>query len=372
MGSQLIDDARNRGITLDLGNARNLEAIDRYGWAVVMVAPKANESFPTFAYTIGLSALAGSELIIVGLDPFVAARILNSIAKNTAEGGSLQSGPLADVLEGDYVVDLRPVDSSRYEEYLGRLLWFHDNFGREPLRVMQVVWPDKQGRYPDESEVSEDDRRSQLQPLLDQPVDPEALGIATNASESRDRAPVDWATFRPTRTTRSYVGYGLLLIGSLVAGIGVMAIANAIVPTGGAPPTPSLRAIVLVLAVLPSIAVAFIARRPRSRLARLLAGPAVEISTNTNGMRVRREGFEQFVKWSEVEELGPGAFPWVSSRLTFAGHEGVVDLAVGADDPLSDDLGNRTTLTRLVVANGRGEFTSTGLWKSGVRRRTSS
>jgi hypothetical protein len=169
VAGQLVEEARSRGITLDLGNARNLEAIDRYGWAVVMVAPKPDESFPAFAYTIGLSALAGSELIMVGLDPFVAARILNSIAKNAAEGGSLQSGPLADVLEGDYVVDLRPVDSSRYEEYLGRLLWFHDKFGRGRLRVMQVVWPDKHGRYPDEYEVTADDRRPELQPLLDRP-----------------------------------------------------------------------------------------------------------------------------------------------------------------------------------------------------------
>jgi hypothetical protein len=166
---QLIDEARNRGIALDDVNTRNLEAIDRDGWAVVMVAPSEDESFPAFAYTIGLSARAGSELIMVGLDPFVAARILNSIAEDAASGASLRPGPLPDVLEGDYVVDLRLMDPSRYEEYLGRLLWFHDNFGREPLRVMQVVWPDRQGRYPDEFEVTADDRRPELQPLLDRP-----------------------------------------------------------------------------------------------------------------------------------------------------------------------------------------------------------
>jgi hypothetical protein len=81
------------------------------------------------------------------------------------------------------------------------------------------------------------------------------------------------------------------------------------------------------------MAVAIIAGRPGSRLARLVVGPAVEISADSNGMRVRQEGFEQFVEWSEVEELCPGAFPWVSSRLTLAGNQGVVDLAVGADDP---------------------------------------
>jgi hypothetical protein len=154
---------------LDDVDARNLEAIDRDGWAVVMVAPRADESFAPFAYTIGLSERAGSELILIGLDPFVAARILNSIAENAASEGSLRPGPLPDILEGDYVVDLRLMDPSRYEEYLGRLLWFHDTFGREPLRVMQVVWPDQHGRYPDEYEVTAGDRRPELQPLLDRP-----------------------------------------------------------------------------------------------------------------------------------------------------------------------------------------------------------
>jgi hypothetical protein len=169
MAGRLVEEARDRGIALDDVNARNLEAIDRDGWAVVMVAPRADESFAAFAYTIGLSERADSELILVGLDPFVAAGILNSIAENAASGGSLRPGPLPDVLEGDYVVDLRLMDPSRYEEYLGRLLWFHDNFGREPLRVLQFVWPDKRGRYPDEYEVTADDRRPELQPLLDRP-----------------------------------------------------------------------------------------------------------------------------------------------------------------------------------------------------------
>jgi hypothetical protein len=169
VAGHLIEESRNRGIALDDVDARNLEAIDRNGWAVVMVAPRADESFPAFAYTIGLSERAGSELILVGLDPFVAARILNSMAETAASGGSLRLGPLPDVLEGDYIVDLRLMDPSRYEDYLGRLLWFHDNFGREPLRVMQVVWPDKRGLYPDEYEVTGDDRRPELQPLLDRP-----------------------------------------------------------------------------------------------------------------------------------------------------------------------------------------------------------
>jgi hypothetical protein len=177
-----------------------------------------------------------------------------------------------------------------------------------------------------------------------------------NIAESPDRPPIGGATFRPIRTTRSYVGYGLLLIGALLAGAGVIAVANAILPADGPPPSPGLRAIVVVLAVLPAIAVAIIARRPGSRLARLVVGSAVEIKADSNGMRVRQAGLEQFVMWSEVDELGPGAFPWVSSRLTLAG-KGVVNLPVGADDPLSDDHGNRTTLTKLLVNHGRGRFT---------------
>jgi uncharacterized protein DUF4262 len=169
VNGQLTDEARDRGIALDDVNARNLEAIDRDGWAVVMVAPRPGESFPAFAYTVGLSRRVGSELIMVGLDPYVAGRILNSIATDAVEAGDLQEGPLPNVLEGDRVLDLRQMDPSRYNEYLGRLLWFHDKFERGPLRVMQVVWPDKQGIFPDEDDLTPEERKLQPQPLLDRP-----------------------------------------------------------------------------------------------------------------------------------------------------------------------------------------------------------
>lgn len=154
---------------MDQANARNLDAIDRHGWALVMVAPTVGESFSPFAYTVGLTRSAGSELILVGLDPYVAGWILNSIATTAADQGSLEPGPVHGMLEGDYVLDLRQMDESHYQTYLGRLLWFHRNFGSGPLVVMQVVWPDKHGRYPDEHQITSEERGSQIQPLLDRP-----------------------------------------------------------------------------------------------------------------------------------------------------------------------------------------------------------
>jgi len=164
----LVVEAQRRGLPLDAANERTLENIDRSGWAVTMVAPRPSETFPPFAYTIGLSQLGSPELVLVDIAPNTAAAILNDIGERVRNGGSIEAGALRDVLKGDHVLDLRPVEPIHYETYLGRLLWFHKEFGAEPLRVLQVVWPDKAGRYPDDAHSSPEERKraAELQPLL--------------------------------------------------------------------------------------------------------------------------------------------------------------------------------------------------------------
>jgi hypothetical protein len=164
----LVEEARRRGVRLDAADARNLEAIDTFGWAVVMVSPRPPESFAPFAYTIGLSRHHAPELIMVGIDASPAARMLNDIASITRRE-PIHVGPLPGIVAGGHVLDLRDVDSRHYDDYIGRLLWFHRHFGAGPLRVLQAIWPDKQGRYPDDPRLTEGERAAfwRRQPLLD-------------------------------------------------------------------------------------------------------------------------------------------------------------------------------------------------------------
>lgn len=172
MTGDLVRSARNRGVPLDAVNARNLEQIERVGWAVVMVAPSLSESFPPFAYTVGLSRLGHPETMIVGLEPSVANRLLNDLAMRVAELGPLPFGPIEGLLEGGYSLETRPVDPTHFDEYLGRLLWFHRAFGSGELHVRQVIWPDANGRFPDDPSLSPDERQRALQrqPLLNHPA----------------------------------------------------------------------------------------------------------------------------------------------------------------------------------------------------------
>ena len=70
MPETLIEEARRRNVELDAVNGRNLETIDTFGWAVIMVGPvrgEGEQSAP-FAYTIGLSRLDSPEVIVVGIE----------------------------------------------------------------------------------------------------------------------------------------------------------------------------------------------------------------------------------------------------------------------------------------------------------------
>jgi len=59
-------------------------------------------------------------------------------------------------------VKLRPVrDRASYDEHLGYAIWFYN--GRQ-FPVLQLVWPDKTGRFPGEEGVAES--LATLQPLL--------------------------------------------------------------------------------------------------------------------------------------------------------------------------------------------------------------
>ena len=50
------------------------------------------------------------------------------------------------------------MSARHHDAYLGRLLWFHEHFGTGGLRVLQAVWPDDLGRYPDDSRLTDEER----------------------------------------------------------------------------------------------------------------------------------------------------------------------------------------------------------------------
>lgn len=109
-------------------------------WAVTGVF--GDETGPPVAYTTGLTEFGCPELLITGLDPELACRILNRAADLAiADEHFLDAGRLDGVLRPPYQLAALPaVDTA--ELGVTRLLYGPD------VPVIQLIWPDAGRRYP--------------------------------------------------------------------------------------------------------------------------------------------------------------------------------------------------------------------------------
>ncbi|MFE2267765.1 DUF4262 domain-containing protein [Streptomyces lavendulae] len=150
-----------------------VENVQKHGWHVVMVPE--DEIGPGFAYTIGLSHTHGvPELAMFGLDVHVMHLILNGLGEKGAAGTVLIDGQrLSDVLDGSHVA-LRQVHLGWYRTFFGQAIRF---YRRPPFPVLQVAWPDVDGRLHWEEQAEEKHRESQ--PLLWLPPSEHPVGIWT-------------------------------------------------------------------------------------------------------------------------------------------------------------------------------------------------
>ncbi|MBC9006800.1 DUF4262 domain-containing protein [Micromonospora aurantiaca (nom. illeg.)] len=141
---------------------RQERIIDTMGWAVTYVLPTDDGTVTTapFAYTVGLTAHDYPELITAGLPPEVAHSLLNDLARrvyDTAERFT-HGQRLSDVIAG---YDAIIIDGPPTDELLPGLAI--SRYGRDRIRLQQMVWPDQQGRFPWDDGYGFDPR---TQPLI--------------------------------------------------------------------------------------------------------------------------------------------------------------------------------------------------------------
>ncbi|MEU3117189.1 DUF4262 domain-containing protein [Micromonospora chalcea] len=121
--------------------------IDTIGWAVTYVLPTNDGTVPTapFAYTVGLTAHDHPELITAGLPPEVAHSLLNDLARRAYDQAErFTHGQRVDDLIAGY--DAIIIDGPPTDELLPGLAI--SRYGRDRIRLQQMVWPDQQGRFP--------------------------------------------------------------------------------------------------------------------------------------------------------------------------------------------------------------------------------
>ncbi|WP_111672321.1 DUF4262 domain-containing protein [Algoriphagus litoralis] len=143
-----------------------LENIERYGCHLALL--EADSYLPAFVYSIGLFKKFGHpELICFGLKTDVMASILNIACDLIKSGETLTTNRLySEFLEG-YQIQFIPVDKDFYPNYVGYGGWFYGNTFDFPL--LQLVWPDKQQRFPWDQDFNSNWKFSQ--PLLDRNTD---------------------------------------------------------------------------------------------------------------------------------------------------------------------------------------------------------
>lgn len=124
------------------------ERIARFGWAVQAVG--AGEKEPSFFYTVGLTRKSLPEIITFGLPLDVGHTLLNDVAVKM-QADQVAGAPQTthgtrrnDILQSYPVEFIEVRDSTTHltiaNTLCGNGLW--------PIRALQMVWPDKSGRFP--------------------------------------------------------------------------------------------------------------------------------------------------------------------------------------------------------------------------------
>src|SRR5262249_53297505 len=91
------------------------------------------------------SSFKHPELIIFGLKSDTNIKILNNIGDDVKKGKVFEAGPDYSEVLASYPVTFREVLEQNYINYFGFAIWYYK---RKSFPVLQVIWPDKNSRYP--------------------------------------------------------------------------------------------------------------------------------------------------------------------------------------------------------------------------------
>ena len=139
---------------------RILTDIQADGLHVAATAESADA--PGFSLSLGLThSFEHPEVIVFGLAPEVAADLINAVADEASDGRKFLAGSEAGDLLQSYPVRFTAVDGEHREQFFGPATWL---YAERDLQVVQLVYPDEQGRWPWDASAREGFRANQ--PLL--------------------------------------------------------------------------------------------------------------------------------------------------------------------------------------------------------------
>jgi hypothetical protein len=120
--------------------------IETHGWNVTNVFRREGETGPEWSFSTGLfHTFQHAEIVIFGLELDNMQKIVNTIGSAIKGGAKFKSGHEYHDIFAYFGCQFRPVEASRYADYLGWAIWFYDG---DPFPVLQCFWPDREGHHP--------------------------------------------------------------------------------------------------------------------------------------------------------------------------------------------------------------------------------
>jgi hypothetical protein len=128
-----------------------LDTIEEHGWFCTAVFDPDGKA-PEFAYSVGFTETLGQpEFIVFGLPTEVANAILWDVFRALKAGRVPEDGQSWPDLVVGYDCVIRHVHPTQVtREHLNSAIWFWGDpaVRGEPLTAYQIVWPDRDGRFP--------------------------------------------------------------------------------------------------------------------------------------------------------------------------------------------------------------------------------
>jgi hypothetical protein len=138
-----------------------LRSIQDRGYSILSEPAQADH--PAYSYTVGLIyRFEHPELVVVGLTRERGEALLLVAAELVKQGAALAPGSVNTELLHDYPCHLGPVAIAQHRAYLGYARWYYRGDG---FTAVQVIWPDREGRFPNEADFAAHLRAQQ--PILE-------------------------------------------------------------------------------------------------------------------------------------------------------------------------------------------------------------
>jgi hypothetical protein len=117
--------------------------IREHGWHRMNVLE--HEAGPGFNYTTGFWLAGFPEIIVFAMKPEIASDVLWDMYRSQKSGQGYPATIVTDDIFANLPACLLPVSKRHYREYLGWNRWF---YGGDSFPCLQLVWTDREGKFP--------------------------------------------------------------------------------------------------------------------------------------------------------------------------------------------------------------------------------